>query len=602
MTSLSLFDQPEGGSLFAWEEAKADSAGLRYYQRDAIDAVKAKWREGHFGKASDESTLALPLSVSTPLRKILIVLATGLGKTQCFSAVAKEWKDDCREFGLPANVLVLVHRDELVTQAVKRLEQMTGELVEVEKAERYASLRARIVVASIDSIKSKKRLERYPKDHFGLIIVDEAHHYIAKTYNRPFAYFDGAKVLGVTATPDRGDGKALGQLFDDVAYRMDIQDGVEEGFLVKPEAISVFLESIDLSRVSETKEGDLNAAELDEEMLKSGEGVCKELFRLFPTTSTILFTPGVKMAHYCANKLNEYRPGCAAAIDGETPKDERRRILKEFKDGEITFVTNCAVLTEGFDSPATVVCAIARPTGSRQLLAQMVGRVTRVLDGVIDDVQGKEMAELRRQLIALSGKTHCVWLDFMGNEGKHSLQCPEDILGGDYTEAEIKQAKKLRKETGETDVRKNLNHARAMLKALAANMDAHVKSKVTEFDPFDLIKAHPKQEERYAIAHGHKAMTQRQEDALRRIGLEPHEIRGMTFHSANVALQKNAERRKKNLATIKQLKHLKRFGIVDPNLTMKQANAAITYIASPAVRWQTKNVNPHILNKLIGGE
>ncbi len=520
--------------------------------------------------------------------------------TQIFSATTKEWLDLVRSVSAssPGRVLVLAHREELVKQAAKRLEQITGELVEVEKAEKRAWMGARIVVASIQTLMKKARLERFPRDHFSLIIHDEAHHYVTKNYRRPAEWFDQAKLLYVTATPDRGDGKAMGKVCETVAYKMDINDGIKEGFLVPIDAEEVVIQKVDLSGVEKTKDGDLNQAQLDEAMLKGAEGICQELYKRVPNEHTVLFTPGVKMAHYCAAKLNEYRPGCAAAVDGTTEEFERKRILQDFAEGRINFVCNCAILTEGFDAPITNVVARANPTMSRSRYAQETGRGTRVLPGIVDDVQLKDQAETRRRLIAASTKPVMLLLEFTGDGSKHSLVGPEDILGGDYSDAEKKQAKKVRKETGETDVQRSLAEARRQLAAIAKAMDAKVEATSRKFDPFTTIAVHEAHEHKYRLQHGYQAMTEGQLQALREMGLTTKELEGKSKHEAFVMLKRAAEHRKRGLASLKQLRTLQKYGVGDEKTSARRASSGIEYLVSCG--WDSRRIDANRLATLVG--
>ena len=186
-------------TLFATAETERppEAPGLRYYQQEAVDSVFEKLKE-------DRSTL--------------VVMATGLGKTVLFCEVAKRW---------PGKVLVLAHRDELLSQTRSTLEKATGEWVELEQGMWKAGDQTRLVVGSVQTIYQQARLERFGAEHFSLIIIDEAHHAPAPTYRKVMDFFANAKVLGVTATPDRADEKAMGAIFDSVACVLDIEDGAE---------------------------------------------------------------------------------------------------------------------------------------------------------------------------------------------------------------------------------------------------------------------------------------------------------------------------------------------------------------------------------------
>lgn len=537
--------------------------GLRWYQREIALAVF---------KALEEH------------RSTLAVAATGLGKTQIFSAVAGDWD---------GKVLVLAHRDELVDQARKRMEAMTGEWVQVEKGLQRAELTTRLVVASVDTMRSPKRLQRFPNDHFSLIIVDEAHHYVGNTYVRPLEYFSKAKVLGVTATPDRGDKRALGQVFDSVAYVMGIEEGIDEGYLVPILGQQVTLDTIDISGISKNG-GDLAVGQLDEAMLKAVEGVVRETLRLQPDRQAICFFPGVKSAEYAALKFNALKPGSAQFLSGETPIDERRQLVAQYKRGDFAYLCNCMVATEGFDAPAASLIVLARPTLSRALYAQMIGRGTRTLPGVVDVYPGKAQGAERRAAIARSGKPDVVVLDFVGNCGKHTLVTLEDVLGGRYTDAEVKLAKKKRESCG-GDARAALEAARAELLKLAAAVQAKVKSEVQRFDPFRALNI-----ERTGIvdnSRGRKRATAAQVSFLEHAGIEREALTSISHEDAGKLVATVRKRRQQGLCTFRQLRTLSKYGLSDPNLTFYRANAAITYIQSKG--WgRNGSIDPNVLHRI----
>lgn len=587
MSTLSLFEPNEPAELpmASWDDMGSDErdpAGLRYYQRMAVAAVMKELETK---------------------RSTLVVMATGLGKTQVFSTVVKEWVAHMMA-ALAAQcthgrVLVLAHREELVFQARDRLVQITGESVEVEKAQMFASQSARIVVASIQTISAEDRLKRWPADHFDLIVTDEAHHYIASTYKRPLDYFASAKLFGVTATPDRADERAMGMIFDSVAYSMDIEDGINEGFLVPVRGKRMFVDKIDLSQVGVSK-GDLKTGELDEEMLKGAESIVAGLLAECGTRQCIVFCPGVKTAHYVAQKLNEIRPGCAMSLDKDTPKDQRRPMVKDFRAGRFQFLSNCMVATEGFDAPAASVVAIARPTKSRSLYAQMVGRGTRVLPNVIESAQTQEAAGIRRRLIAESAKPDMLILDFVGNSGSHDLASPEDILGGKYTDAEVKHAKKMREKEGggEGDVQSSLKRARNELAALAKMTKAEVQLSAENFNPFSVFKVQRDQGQDVGVSFGHEPATQAQRDDLAKMGFTKEDMKGLTKQDYQRVLKGAAERRAKHLASYKQLKQLAKFGLFDNAITFAQASNAMTYLQG--CQWNPKKVDRMRLNEIVG--
>ena len=366
------------------------------------------------------------------VRSTLVELATGLGKTAIFSDLAAEW---------PGKVLLLSHRDELVDQGKKGLEDWSGgEYVERDQAKWKAGLDMRLVSASVQTLRGE-RLKRYPRNHFKLIIVDEGHHGVAPSYREITDYFNEAKVLYVTATADRGDKTALGLVCESVAYKMGIVEGVELGYLV-PLADGygrrVHLDEIDLSEV-DTHAGDLAEGQLDKAMLKACEGIVRKTIELAGDRPTVGFLPGVKTAQYCHEKCNVLKPESSVFLHGKMDKDERKRLVRELKRGSFQYLWNCGIATEGFDWPEAACVSLGRPTKARNVMVQQIGRILRLLAGVVDDLpfaDRKEDAHLRRRAIAMSAKPNALILDFVGNSGRHELVGPEDVLGGNWTPAE----------------------------------------------------------------------------------------------------------------------------------------------------------------------
>lgn len=522
-------------SLGLFEEKKAIPTP-RWYQYEAEKAIYAELRK---------------------VRATLLVLATGLGKTNVFSGIAARMK---------GSMLVLAHREELVQQAKDRLELVTGERAGVEMADRE-SHGERLVVGSVDSVKQQKRLDRLGKDRFSLVVVDEAHHYVSKTYRRPLDFFN-AKVLGVTATPDRGDRKALGRIFGSVAYSMDIMEGIEAGYLVPVEGQRVVLDSIDLSHVRETA-GDLNIGELDEAMLKACEGIVHETLRLHPTRRGIHFFPGVRSAEYAMQAFNRLKPDSAVFISGATEPMLRKSIVEQFKKGRWQYLCNCMVATEGFDCPDVDLIGIGRPTKSRALYTQMAGRGTRVHpDAGVDDIPGLGGAESRRQAIAFSDKPTCTVLDFVGVSGQHTLCSVTDALGGSYTENEVAAAKKKVEEGARPDAA--LKAAREELKRLAAATQAQVKARIQTFDPFRVLHINPDDPKlaRYGQTPASVAMVA----ALERRGID---ARKMTQGEAKATMDACIMREKRGLATPKQLWALEQHGVQQINISKGRASKLI---------------------------
>lgn len=550
----------------------------RYYQYEAHDAF-------------------FECAKNTPW--VLEVLATGLGKSRIAGMIARTFE---------GRVLILDPRLELITQMHGAVEHMTGEFVEVEQADIHSSSKARVVVASVASM-NEKRLRRMGRDRFDLIITDETHHATAASYSRIYDWFRSTYGLGLTATPDRSDGKALGMRFDDVAYRYNIRSGIENGFLAKYVPCLKYIKELDISGVSKAKTaGGLNLSELDAATIRAVEGILHTTFECADDRRGIFFWPGVRCAKMAAERANKRRPGSSAFASGEEcwdergEKIERRELMRRIKGGEVQYLHNCDVATEGFDWPACNLIVHGRPTLSRALHTQMDGRGGRVLPGVIDHLPRREQRAERLAAIAASEKPDCLMLDFVGNHGRHQLVTTLDVLGGDYTEAEVKRAKDNQK-AGEmgSDALAALEKARAELKALAA-VPAKIEKIVTETKWVEAFATLGMKvdavAEAAALNHGHDPITDGQVRYLAAKGVPDAELRKMTKVSAKRLIGSMEKRAQVGLATYRQLRVLADFGIPsDPRITHRRAQAGITYVQNKG--WKKADVDPVKLREVV---
>jgi superfamily II DNA or RNA helicase len=369
------------------------------------------------------------------MSRTLLVLPTGTGKTVVFSVIIRWWLEQ----GL-GRVLVMAHREELITQAVEKITAITGEAPDIEMSDSRADQcslhgRAPVVVTSVQTMCRENRHSRFDPADFTLLVIDEAHHATAATYQRVINYFSqnpNLKILGVTATPDRADEEALGQIFESVAFEYGIQEAIVDGYLVPIEQRFVIVEGMNLAGCRTTagdlNEGDLAAIMEEEQVL---HGVLDPTIRLAGDTPTLFFATSVAHAERMAEIGNRHRPGSSVCLHGKTPREERRDKLKAFSRGEFQYLFNCGLFLEGFDESSIGVVAMARPTKSRSLYSQAVGRGTRPLPGIVD---GLDDADSRRLAISTSGKPNLLVLDFVGNSGRHKLVSTADILGGNFSD------------------------------------------------------------------------------------------------------------------------------------------------------------------------
>lgn len=384
----------------------------RFYQREAI----------HGGRGHPGIYKALRVGRTT-----LLVLPTGCGKTIVFARVVEA----CLSRGKRA--LVLAHREELIQGAYEKLIGATSVDaldVGVEMAGSRAGDHHRAVLASVQTLKGA-RLARFRPEEFGLVVVDEAHHAVAKGYRRILDHFGQSKVLGVSATPERLDGVGLGKVFGSVAYVYELADAIRDGFLVRILAEEVSAgDAIDLSQVRTTA-GDLNLGDLADVMERQPALalVARGTVDLAGDRETMVFCATVDQAHATAAMIDSYtgRPGCARAIDGTASPEERREFKRAFEAGEFQYALNCALYTEGVDIPRIRCVAIARPTKSASLYAQMIGRGTRLLGATMEES-------------VAAGKEDLLVLDFAGRVGRHRLASAVDVLAGTRDEAIRKRA------------------------------------------------------------------------------------------------------------------------------------------------------------------
>lgn len=371
---------------------------LRNYQTGSLEKSLERYRAG--------------------VNRQLIVMATGLGKAVLFAALRSHHQFRKR-------VMVLVHREELAKQAAEKIHRWNpGLMIGTEMASSYAAPMDNFVVASVPTLgrAGSQRIGRFHPDEFDCIVSDEAHHSVSPQWKRVLDHFGLLESgnapclsLGLTATPNRADGTGLRQCFDEIVYDMGIDAGIQQGFLVDLRCWRVETKT-GLDKVH-TVAGDFNQGELADAVNTPERNmtVVKAWAKHAWDKKTIVFTVDVQHALDLAEAFKGLGVSCAA-VWGEDP--ERADKLKRHRTGEIKVLTNCAVLTEGYDDAGIECVVLAKPTKSALLLTQMIGRGTRIPDGF------NNMSE-----VGEFGKQNCCILDVADTTSKHQICSVPSLLG-----------------------------------------------------------------------------------------------------------------------------------------------------------------------------
>lgn len=515
----------------------------------------------------------------------LVVLPTGGGKTILFATVIGERAHLGR-------TIVLAHREELIQQAATKIKAVTGMQPEIEMASQWADRhsmyeRANVVVSSIQTQVAgqggKGRMTRFDPLQFSTLIVDECHHATADTYRRVIAHYrqnPNLKVLGVTATPDRADEAALGQIFESVAYSYEISDAIRDGWLVPIRQRMVEVEALDLSNVRTTA-GDLNGGQLGDILenepillamatptLEISCGLEKGTIAAMvehknidnlPTLvkrrrKSVIFAATVKQAERFAEILNRFLPGCASWVCGETDDDQRRQIFRDFSAGKTQYLVNVGICTEGWDEPTVEMVVVARPTKSRSLYTQMCGRGTRILPGIVETLATP--AE-RSAAIAASAKPSVEIIDFAGNAGRHKLVTTADILGGKMSADVVERAREKAKRGESVDMLDELGQAKR-----AIDTEREQSEKRKRDQEAREAKRRAEEEERRRVRVAQRNYHVEEIDPL-----NPWDVRSERHHAPSQVGEP---------ASSKQLYLLRRLGVDGSSFTKRQASAVIS--------------------------
>lgn len=522
---------------------------LRPYQQEARTAVESEWDAGN--------------------SRTLLVLPTGCGKTIVFAKIAE---DSVRQGD---RVLILAHRGELLDQAADKIKTATGLICSTEKAEQScldsASRWYRITVGSVQSLMRQSRLDRFDPDYFQTIIIDEAHHAVSDSYQRVLQYFDGARVLGVTATPDRGDMRELGNVFDSLAYEYTLPRAIKEGYLSPIKAVTIPLK-LDLSGVG-VQSGDFKPGDLDSALDPYLWQIAEEMKKYCVDRKTVVFLPLIKTSQKFRDILNDsgFR---AAEVNGNS--DDRAEVLADFDSGKYNVLCNSMLLTEGWDCPSVDCVIVLRPTKVRSLYCQMVGRGTRLCEG----------------------KDNLLLLDFLWHTERHELCRPAHLIC-DNSEVAEKMTEDLAEQAGcEMDIEEAAQTASDEVqaqreKALAKQIEACKSRKRKLVDPLQYeMSICAADLSGYVPAFGWECAppTDKQKAALEKRGIFPDEIENAG--KAKLLLDRLEKRQSAGLTTPKQIRFLESRGF--QHVGTWQFEAASSMISRISANgWQIpRGVNP----------
>jgi superfamily II DNA or RNA helicase len=470
---------------------------LRPYQKTAINTVV-----GGFHKHKTQ----------------LLVAATGAGKTVIFSEIAGMGK---------GKILVLAHRSELIDQAAETMASLSGRSTSIEQGTRQADRGAEIIVASVQTLQGE-RLATWPTDHFSLIICDEAHHAVSASWQTVVNHFGTAKVLGVTATPSRADGRKLGNYFERVAYEIGLRKLIELGFLSPLTWLPLKI-SFDIRKVRVSK-GKLNDDDLGEAIEPGIQSVLDSIIEHARGRRILAFLPLIKTSKEFVARCNE-RGIRAAHVDGKMSAEERDSIKRRLAAGKLDLVSNSMVWTEGFDCPEVDCILSLRPTKSVALMQQLYGRGTR--------------------LSPHTGKQDLLILDFLFEHENFEAISPACLIAGSDDLARamvagVERGKTVDLFTAEAEAEKTLESF------LVEIFDPKKSRGLLRYsDALSLLGEGDLVGFKFSRPWELGTPTEGQLEAIRKAGIDPNTV--THTGEAKVILDAVGERRGRGLATLKQV-------------------------------------------------
>ena len=528
---------------------------LRPYQKEAETAVFEQWSGG--------------------VHRTLLVLPTGTGKTIGFAKIAEQ----CVRAG--NRVLILAHRKELLDQAADKILKATGLRCAVERAEE-TSLDSwyRITVGSVQTLMRDNRLNQFDPDYFDVIIIDEAHHSISDSYQKVLQHFPDADVLGVTATPDRGDMKNLGSYFDSLAYEYTMPEAIKDGYLCPVKALTIPLK-LDLSNVH-VQAGDFKAGEIGSALDPYLDSIADEMVHYCTGKKTVVFLPLVATSQKFRDILIS-KGIRAAEVNGNS--EDREEVLQDFEAGKYDVLCNSMLLTEGWDCPSVDCIVVLRPTKVRGLYCQMVGRGTRIAPN----------------------KDHLLLLDFLWMTERHDLCHPASLICESEAVAE-KMTKNLEDSAGmpmdieEAEQQASKDVITEREESLAKQLSEMRRRKKRLVDPLQFeMSIQAEDLVNYTPAFGWQMSpaSDKQLQALEKFGILPDSVENAG--KASLILDRLTKRRQAGLTTPKQIRFLESRGFLHVGTwQFDDARKLIDRIAANGWRIP-RGVDPHTFEVATNG-
>jgi superfamily II DNA or RNA helicase len=534
-----------------------DNVILRDYQTECLAAIETGWQK---------------------FSRQLIVMATGTGKTVCFARIAQ------REVEAGGKVLILAHTEELLDQAIDKIVRTTGIEADKEKADNMASPHASIVVASVQTLSRLNRLTSFADSHFSLVICDESHRSLAKSYQKilnrfhfgdcalaegwtaplpSVPYQHKARILGVTATPSRSDRRSLGEFYQTCAYEYGLLDACREGYLIRPIIENIPLQ-LDIRGVKKTS-SDYDSTEVAHKIAPFLGKIAELLAPKIISRKTAVFMPSIETARLMADALISV--GIDASFISGACTDRNEKLVSFHGKGNGSAIVGAMLLAEGWDHPPVSAIVPLRATKIQSLLQQIVGRGTRPLAGVID---GLNTAEERLAAIAASEKKDLVVFDFLWLSDSVDLISPVDLVAGS---PEIKKA--MLKSGIKDVVAAEAEAQKDLLKSLAKAAAKHQHRQPRTIDPIAwavslgdaVLDGYSPQ----TTAEG-QAATKEELDFILNAGLDSSRIK--TSGAAQKIINRIVDRDKMGLATVKQLNFLAKLGIPEERAVLMKKGQA----------------------------